>query len=75
MPVTPHTLFQAGSISKPVAAAALALAECGKLALDDDVHQKLRSWKVPDNASPRSRRSGRDSAVALAPALAPGAPR
>ncbi len=44
------TLFQAGSISKPVAAAgALKLAESGKLALDEDVNVKLRSWKVPNN--------------------------
>lgn len=49
-PVTPHTLFQAGSVSKPVAAAgALFLAEQGKLLLDEDVNQKLTTWKVPEN--------------------------
>jgi CubicO group peptidase (beta-lactamase class C family) len=49
-PITPRTLFQAGSISKPVAAAgALILVEQGKLSLDEDVNQKLRSWKVPEN--------------------------
>ena len=49
-PVTPHTLFQAASISKPVAAlAALRLVEQGKLALDEDVNLKLRSWKVPES--------------------------
>jgi CubicO group peptidase (beta-lactamase class C family) len=49
-PVTPKTLYQAGSISKPVAAAgALALVEKGKLALDEDVNQKLKTWKVPEN--------------------------
>lgn len=49
-PVTTHTLFQAGSISKPVAAAgALALVEQGKLSLDENVNLKLKSWKVPDN--------------------------
>ncbi len=49
-PVTPKTLFQAGSISKPVAAAgALALVQQGKLSLDEDVNKKLTSWKVPDN--------------------------
>jgi CubicO group peptidase (beta-lactamase class C family)/predicted transcriptional regulator YdeE len=49
-PVTTRTLFQAGSISKPVAAtAALYLVEHGKLSLDEDVNQKLTSWKVPDN--------------------------
>jgi CubicO group peptidase (beta-lactamase class C family) len=49
-PVTPHTLFQAASVSKPVAAlAALRLVEEGKLALDEDVNTKLKSWKVPEN--------------------------
>lgn len=44
------TLFQAGSISKPVAAlAALRLVEQGKLSLDEDVNAKLVSWKVPGN--------------------------
>ena len=50
IPVTPKTLFQAGSISKPVAAAgALSLVEQGKLALDEDVNRKLKTWKVPEN--------------------------
>ena len=49
-PVTTKTLFQAGSISKPVAAtAALHMVEQGKLALDENVNDKLKSWKVPDN--------------------------
>jgi CubicO group peptidase (beta-lactamase class C family)/predicted transcriptional regulator YdeE len=49
-PVTTKTLFQAGSISKPVAAtAALYLVEHGRLSLDEDVNQKLKTWKVPDN--------------------------
>lgn len=49
-PVTTDTLFQAGSISKPVAAlAALKLVEEGKLKLDEDVNAKLVSWKVPEN--------------------------
>src|SRR5688572_931570 len=48
--VTADTLFQAASISKPVAAmAALALVEQGKLGLDEDVNLKLTSWRVPDN--------------------------
>ena len=49
-PVTTRTLFQAGSISKPVAAAgAMWLVERGKLALDEDVNRKLKTWKVPEN--------------------------
>jgi CubicO group peptidase (beta-lactamase class C family) len=49
-PVTPETLFQASSISMPVTAVAvLRLVEQGKLNLDIDVSQYLRSWKVPAN--------------------------
>jgi CubicO group peptidase (beta-lactamase class C family) len=49
-PVTTETLFQAASISKPVAAtAAMKLVEQKKLALDRDVNLDLRSWKVPEN--------------------------
>jgi CubicO group peptidase (beta-lactamase class C family) len=44
------TLFQAASISKPVAAAAaLSYVERGLLNLDEDVNRWLRSWKVPEN--------------------------
>src|ERR1043165_5463954 len=47
---TPQTLFQAGSISKPVAAmCALRLVAAGGLELDADVNELLRSWKVPAN--------------------------
>ncbi len=47
-PVTPDTLFQAASISKPVTAvAALTLVDASKLALDADVNEKLTSWKLP----------------------------
>jgi CubicO group peptidase (beta-lactamase class C family) len=49
-PVRPETLFQASSISMPVTAVAvLRLAEQGKLNLDVDVNQYLKSWKVPNN--------------------------
>ncbi len=49
-PVTPQTLFQAASISKPVAVVgALRMVEAGRLSLDEDVNKKLTSWKVPDN--------------------------
>jgi CubicO group peptidase (beta-lactamase class C family) len=45
---TAATLFQAASISKPVAAtAALALVERGTLDLDTDVNRYLQSWKLP----------------------------
>src|SRR5215471_9968763 len=48
--VTPHTLFQAASISKSVTAfAALRLVQQAKLSLDEDVNLKLVSWKVPDS--------------------------
>ena len=50
-PVTPETLFQAGSISKPVTAmAVMHLVQTGKLNLDTDVNQYLKSWKVPSNS-------------------------
>ena len=50
-PVTGETLFQAGSISKPVAAmAALHQVQVGKLSLDADVNSYLTSWKLPDEA-------------------------
>lgn len=49
-PVTTETLFQAGSISKPVAAmAALKKVEQGKISLDEDINDKLTTWKIPDN--------------------------
>jgi CubicO group peptidase (beta-lactamase class C family) len=46
-PVTPLTLFQAGSITAPVAAAMLALVEAGRLDLDTDINTALTSWQVP----------------------------
>lgn len=42
------TRFQAGSISKPVAAvAAMKLVVAGRLSLDDDINSSLRSWRLP----------------------------
>lgn len=47
-PLTPRTLFQAASISKPVAAlAALRLADQGVVGLDTDVNEMLTSWRLP----------------------------
>ena len=49
-PATVETLFQAGSISKPVGAlAALSLVEEGRLTLDDPINEYLTTWSVPDN--------------------------
>lgn len=49
--VTADTLFQAGSVSKPIAAmTALRLVQDGRLPLDTDVNTTLKSWKLP--ASP-----------------------
>lgn len=49
-PVTPETLFLAGSISKPVAALrAHQLVEEGTISLDSNVNTYLSSWQVPDN--------------------------
>jgi CubicO group peptidase (beta-lactamase class C family) len=51
-PITENTLFQAGSISKPVfALAVMQLVQEGKLDLDKDVNEYLRSWKIPANGS------------------------
>ncbi len=48
--VTDSTLFQAASISKPVAATGmLRLVEEGTLALDAPVNTFLKSWQVPEN--------------------------
>ncbi|WP_035423585.1 serine hydrolase [Asticcacaulis benevestitus] len=48
--VTTRSLFQAASVSKPVTATgALALVRRGKLDLDNNVNDRLKSWQVPDN--------------------------
>lgn len=55
-PVTVHTLFQAGSISKPIfALAVMRLAQERRLELDEDVNRYLTSWRVPavDGWQPR----------------------
>lgn len=59
-PVTADTLFQAGSISKSVAALAiLRLAAEGRVSLDEPVNTYLTSWKLPDGTA------GAASAVTL----------
>jgi CubicO group peptidase (beta-lactamase class C family) len=47
---TEATLFQAASVSKPVSAmAALRKVEQGKLSLDRNINEYLKSWKLPEN--------------------------
>ena len=49
-PVTENTVFQAGSISKPVTAmAVMHLVQAGRLNLDADINTYLKSWKVPES--------------------------
>jgi CubicO group peptidase (beta-lactamase class C family) len=51
-PVGADTLFQAGSISKPVAAmGTLHLVQEGKLSLDTDINAGLTNWKLPSSAA------------------------
>jgi CubicO group peptidase (beta-lactamase class C family) len=49
-PATTRTMFQAGSISKPVAASAtLQMVQEGRLGLDAPVNSELKSWRIPDS--------------------------
>jgi CubicO group peptidase (beta-lactamase class C family) len=64
--VTADTIFQAGSISKPVTGlVALHLVEAGVLDLDVDVNDVLQSWKVPESKHTRVRRNGEYPVVTL----------
>jgi len=67
-PVNDNTLFQAGSISKSVSAlGALSLVNCGKIDLDKNINDYLKSWKLPDNEFTK------DAAVTLRYLLCHGA--
>jgi CubicO group peptidase (beta-lactamase class C family) len=83
--VDADTRFQAASISKPLTAmAALRLAGEGRLSMDQDVNELLRSWKVPESehtrrqpVTPRSlfsHTSGADDGFGF-PGYDPSAPR
>lgn len=56
-PVATETMFQAASISKPVAAiVSLKSVQHGRISLDQDVNTILKSWKLPDGPFTKERR-------------------
>jgi CubicO group peptidase (beta-lactamase class C family) len=51
-PVDADTLFQAGSVSKPIfALGAMRVVEQGRIALDVDIQEYLTSWHIPSNGT------------------------
>ena len=51
VPVDANSVFQVGSVSKPVAAwAAMTLVRDGKLDLDEPVEPYLTRWRIPDSS-------------------------
>lgn len=49
--ITPETIFQAASISKPIASlGTMVLVQQGRVTLDADVNESLRTWQVKSNA-------------------------
>ncbi len=56
-PVTLDTIFQAGSISKPLTAmAVMHYVQQGRFPLDEDINDELISWKLPENEFTKQKR-------------------